>query len=335
VIFGHGIGVCKETLLSEANAFAHFGFITMGIDVDGHGARSRLGRSCDADIFGTFVDLTTFLTLRDNLRMTSIEQMQLIAMLQNLSDEEFDFLPKGDTDGDGVLEPVGDGVIDIDTSFFAYTGQSLGSIQGSLFISVTPEIKASVLNVAGAGLIDFAAAAGFIQDYKDIEHMNHKLLRTLSSAQMLIDAGDPVNYVQHLYHDPLDIPGNGPRNVLVQEAIDDSVVPNFTTNQMVKSVRAVQLAPVTYYFPYAEIVDSVYQGEVATCAARQFDFDQNYDGHGEREHFLLGISANPIHKDAAQLQAAIFMLSSFLSDGGPSLAIDPYNYDIENLPMEP
>jgi len=116
----------------------------------------------------------------------------------------------------------------LDPDTIHYTGQSLGALIGSVWVSVTPEIDRAVFNVAGADMVDLFAESTFfspqIDDYfNEIEVANPSFEkeRLLDVARWLIDSVDPHS-VAHLY-------AEDDRNVLIQMDEGDIIIPNRTT----------------------------------------------------------------------------------------------------------
>lgn len=206
IIYSHAIGSTRLEGLVFAGAMTKFGMATCTIDAIGHGVAipeeftrfldmvtSRLDlpglpalvnhhRARDMDGDGV-VDsggdyfTTDLLHSRDNIRQTTVDQLQLVRILRSFDgvkrfpaalDEQSpyvkarrDVITGFDADGDGEPELAGDfngdGVVDLggDRPMVAW-GTSLGGIQTTVLAGIEPTIRAVVSNAGGGGLLDIA-----------------------------------------------------------------------------------------------------------------------------------------------------------------------------------
>jgi hypothetical protein len=162
-IYGHGFGSSKDTLLLFAAVLASRGFVTIGINVVGHGhgplgtitlngidgnavvTLPAGGRGFDQNgngSIGSFegMDATSPRELignRDSLRQTVIDLMQLVRILETTG-----------------LDLDGDGNSDISSWSLYSFGISLGGMYGSMHLALDPSLRAGATNVGGAALID-------------------------------------------------------------------------------------------------------------------------------------------------------------------------------------
>jgi hypothetical protein len=134
----------------------------------------------------------------------------------------------------------------IDPSRVWYWGASLGGIQGSSFISLSPRIERAVFGVPGSAWgtmltrsIVFNAVKTFIEvDFPN--PLDVTLLTTM--AQLQFDFSDPANMTRLMFKDPLpDAPAD--RRVILQEAIGDSQVPNLCTDILARAMGVKLLTP--------------------------------------------------------------------------------------------
>ena len=230
VIFQHGITSDRTALLGAADALAAAGFAAVAIDMPlhglapGHPLRNDLiaaertfdldlvnnetgapGPDGVADSSGThYINLSSLLTSRDNLRQSVADLFQLKAAL-----ETFDY------NGGGP---------DFDTDAIYFVGHSLGGMVGSVFLALEPDINAAVLGMPGGGiakLLDGSAsfgpriaaglaAKGVLKGTADYESF-------LGATQTVVDSGDPLNYAGGAAEG---------RGVLLFEVLGDLVVPN-------------------------------------------------------------------------------------------------------------
>ena len=175
-------------------------------------------------------------TQRDALHQTQLDQQQLVRALVACGASSC-------TSGNNAT------VFAVDASRIVYMGHSLGSILGSVTASVEPHIVASVLNVSGVGIYDIlettpnddfrctlvnnlidegvvvgqkwdptnpAGAACLTNDW--LTQPGYQQFAGI--ARWVIDPADPANYTAKL----------APKRFLLQEVVDDQVVPNPTTD---------------------------------------------------------------------------------------------------------
>lgn len=252
VIFGHGLGSKKESLAVFGPQLAGAGFASVAIDFVESGSRavrtsttgacadqgnvppdptSDAGRVCYGSILSADLAQT-----RDNIRQTVIDLRRLLNALKRCST------------GTGCVGP--DGLtFKVDPNQIFYAGISLGGIIGSTFTAVSPEVHAAVLNVPGVGLVDILEntqsaaircslvdgliAAGILQG--DLSSGANPLCLAADQgwktqpgyvqfsgiARWVLDPADGGNYVSRL----------ATRKILVQEVVDDQVVPNLATDR--------------------------------------------------------------------------------------------------------
>ncbi len=240
VIFQHGITRNRTDALAIAGALAQAGFAVIAIDLPLHGLtdptnplyRNQLltgspaaglitgERTFDLDFENNttgasgpdgkidssgsyFINLTSLLTSRDNLRQGVSDLLELRSAIPSIS-----------ADGATAL---------FDASRVSFVGQSLGSIEGTSFMALTQTpnlgVSTAVLSVPGGGITNlllgsptFApqilgglAAAGLQPGTADF---NTFILIT----QTVIEAGDPINYAY--------LTAN--KNILVHEVVGGS-----------------------------------------------------------------------------------------------------------------
>ena len=124
--------------------------------------------------------------------------------------------------------------LSLDPDNVMYLGQSLGAIIGTVWVSVTPEIRRAVLNVPGSDMVDLFVESTYfgpqIQDYFDngvmVETPSFEQERLLNVARWLIDAVDPHS-IGHLY-------AEDDRDVMIQMSTGDIIIPNRTTRLLAR-----------------------------------------------------------------------------------------------------
>ncbi len=178
------------------------------------------------------LNLTNLFATRDNFRQDVLDLTQVARMIQSRS---------GPNSLNGRL-----GTRIVDPTKITYLGQSLGSILGSLYTQVAPEIQNVVLNVPGSDLPTilltspaFAAAA-------------NQLLATLAAqnppitpgtpafddfigiAKWITDPADPINAGFGVLNGP-NLPSS--RAALIQYITRDQVIPNPTTLELINAAN--------------------------------------------------------------------------------------------------
>lgn len=212
VIFQHGITGDRSNALAIAPTLARAGFVTVAIDLPLHGitdsdspfyqALSTVERTFDLDLVnndtgaagsdgvvddsGThFINLSSLLTSRDNLRQAAADLVHLTEALQQPS------IPR--IDAETGINIAGDNL--------HFVGHSLGGITGTVFLALSERVGAATLAMPGGGiarLLDGSAAfgpriaaglaaSGVTEGTEDYETF-------LRFAQTVVDGGDPANY---------------------------------------------------------------------------------------------------------------------------------------------
>ncbi len=225
VIYQHGITTSRSTLLAVADALAAAGFAAVAIDLPLHGLApdSTLRQGAEAALAGAmiplptertfdvdyvtqdaagsiiaqvpdsvtdtsgrhFINLSSLLTSRDNLRQAVADLMTLYSQIDDM-----------DYDGNAGNNP------DFNSATARVVGWSLGAMVSSVFLALEPTAGAAVLAMPGGGiakLLDgspafgpeieagLAAAAGLTKGSADYESF-------LGAAQTVVDSADPLNY---------------------------------------------------------------------------------------------------------------------------------------------
>ncbi|MBK7975526.1 MAG: hypothetical protein IPK07_20325 [Deltaproteobacteria bacterium] len=228
VVFGHGLGAIKETLLQVSSILGERGYATIGIDVVAHG--SRIGED---GFIASYFAFERLLETRDAFLQTIADEVQLVRLLQGAL-TSLDVAPAG-----------GDGVPDLAPGPIAFIGQSLGTVLGGTYLAVEPAIGAGVLNVPGGGfasLLQQSDQLGSILDsFLPAGATADDRMVLIPLAQMLVDDVDPANFGPHVIEDPF--PGNQPKDVLIQESMGDGIMPNTSTELLAGSLGMPQVEP--------------------------------------------------------------------------------------------
>lgn len=246
VIFGHGLGGDKDSTWGTSErleAIDPNGVAVFGIDSPEHGSRAR-----DPDqnsLFAAFYffgidDKTQTFNIgqaRDNFRQMSSDQLELVRLINSL--DKLDLLPVG----------APDGIPDLDTSRILYIGHSFGSVQGPTIMALAPEIQHAVWNVGGDGLMKLLRDSGtfglLVNSFRPPGTPDGALGRFFAAAQAIVDPGDPLNYAHYCALEELPgTTGSAPRDILLQVVLNDTIVPNSSSESLARAMGAAHMNPV-------------------------------------------------------------------------------------------
>lgn len=278
VIYGHGLGGDKDGAWGTAERLADLGGAVLAIDSPFHGSRKPSKDSFPVtDFFGIDVPTATFDLgkARDNFRQMAMDQLELVRLLPKLG--ELDVLPLGAPDG----EP------DFDVSRVVYIGHSFGSVQGPGVFALAPEIRAAVWNVGGDGLTTLMRDSGtfglLVSSFRPKGTTDGDVARFFVMTQGIMDSGDPLNFARFANLEaPPGVEGWSPRSFLIQEVINDGIVPNSSTELLARAAGATQVGPAVVPIDGLPQASAPYVGAPATGAVFQFAMaDGQKASHGE------------------------------------------------------
>lgn len=241
VIFQHGITRNRTDMLAVAGGLAAAGFAVIAIDLPLHGLTDPTNpffhnqllagspaaalivpyeRTFDLDLennttgaagpdgtidpSGTyFINLTSLLTSRDNLREGVADMLELRSAIPS------------------ILGP--DGTPLFDGARVDFLGQSLGSIEGTSFMALatTPNtfVQNAVINVPGGGITNLLLASPSFSPLilsglaaAGLQPGTANFNAFLVATQTVIDSGDPINYAF----------ATAGKNILAQEVVGGS-----------------------------------------------------------------------------------------------------------------
>ena len=248
-IFQHGITRSREDMFGIADSFAASGSVVIAIDLPLHGvtnnttdplyaaganpAYAGLGLPASGSIERTFdlstiappqidpsgshfINLTSVLTSRDNLRQGAADLIALVRTLPQLNL----------------------GGASIDPTKIHFLGHSLGSIVGGVFLGVIDsEVTTATLAVPGGGIADLLRESPTFapQINQGLESQGVYPGTTLyeqffRDAQTAVDSGDPINFIAdataaHPIH-LIQVIGSS-------TSLPDQVVPNVATQRLI------------------------------------------------------------------------------------------------------
>jgi pimeloyl-ACP methyl ester carboxylesterase len=273
VIFGHGFGDSQWGGPSAvAPTLAQAGFATIAINAVGHGFGSqseviitdRSGNVTTLNAGGRGVDLNSDgaigpyegclaanpaqVALRDCLRQTALDISGLVLQIER-----------------GITFNAA-GNPDLDASKIYYVGESLGSMYGTIFSAIEPNVPVSVLNVGGGTVEDIvrwsesyhglaAAILGahvpsllnegadfndnYVFPYQPVKVNDVPGAIAIQNAfelyEWLQSPGDAVYYAPHMAASPL--PGMPYKRILFQLARLDNTMPNMATTRLIKAAN--------------------------------------------------------------------------------------------------
>lgn len=246
VIYGHGLGGDKDGTWGTSERLAAVdpkGVAVFGIDSPEHGSRARDPNQ--NSLFAAFYffgidDATQTFNIaqaRDNFRQMSSDQLELVRFIQSLN--TLDLLPVG----------APDGMPDLDTSRILYIGHSFGSVQGATIMSLAPEITHAVWNVGGDGLMKLLRDSGtfglLVNSFRPPNTPDGALGRFFAATQAIVDPGDPLNYARHCALEELPgTTGFAPRDILLQVVLNDTIVPNSSSEALARAMGATHMNPI-------------------------------------------------------------------------------------------
>ena len=262
VIFQHGITGDRSNVLAIADKLADAGFAVFAIDQPLHGITvtnpaaalrwpnpnpfgvTILERTFDADVSnnatrapgadGTvdasgqnYINLSSLLTSRDNLRQSAADLIRLVKSIPGAS----------------YLGTSGGA---FDASRIHFVGHSLGGIVGTTFLGVNTDAQAATLGMPGGTIARLLrdsptfsvsvnaglAANGVVAGTQLYEQF-------MQAAQTVVDSGDPINFAvaanaNHALH-LIQVVGTS-------AATQDQVVPNSATGRLIAALGLAKIS---------------------------------------------------------------------------------------------
>ncbi len=244
VIYVHGITRSRVDALALSEAYASAGIAVAAIDLPLHGitptdaaAALRISgiaeRTFDVDYIDNtthqppsdgnvdpsglnFIQVTSPITIRDNLRQGILDQLSLASALASPTAVIV-----------GANGPV---LAPFNADEISLAGQSLGSIVGATVASLPSNIQSFALSVPGGLISDLLLQSqtfgppisGGVAAKLGPDTLLYRAF--FRDAQAAADAGDPINHFAI---------GTASKNVLVQKVVGDTVVPNSATDRLI------------------------------------------------------------------------------------------------------
>lgn len=261
MIFQHGLNASRMQVGAVANDYAKAGYATIGIDAIYHGARTPGSRDQNHNYTGTpgpdgladddpvAASLTFFdfggdsaagiipleaRVVRDNLRQAALDIASLVRLLKG-----------GDMSAVAAADPSL-AALTLDADPLVYSGESFGSVTGSIAAAIEPGIAAATLAVPGAGIFVplFAdsptfgvGTSAFVRnafdpdlDVSDPTVLPAEAQRSLAILEEAIEPGDPVAYAAEI--------GAAGKSLLMLQAFSDETIPNQSGELIAKAAGA-------------------------------------------------------------------------------------------------
>jgi hypothetical protein len=149
------------------------------VDRNGNGVFDQPAASLPEGLYTTLDGPDAIVFVRDGLRQTDIDQMQLVREIQ----------VGVDVDGDGLP--------DLDPARIYYLGNSQGGINGTSFVALEPAVRAGVLGAAGGSLAE-VLRLNAVGPFRAFLGQLLKV-RTPSLVNLAPGAPDPINTGNTLY----------------------------------------------------------------------------------------------------------------------------------------
>jgi hypothetical protein len=235
-MFQHGLSGNRWDMSGIVDILLKENIAVIAIDAVTHGSRTASPEKSGFQ----FLNINDPIATRSNFMQTHFDHMRLVQLVKSLSD--MDRLPFGPN-----------GIKDFDVSRFFYFGNSLGGILGGVTISVEDSLELAVLNVGGGGMIDFLQSYLF-QAAPSLAEMPEVPLFAVV-VQHILDGIDPV--VHSIYTDRSKF-------ILLQEACEDTTVPNPTTEGLARALDLPLVKPVFEYVDFIDVVDEPHRGSGLT-----------------------------------------------------------------------
>ncbi len=241
----HGLGSWRGDVLPLADALAQQGWASVGFDINFHGSRSLCvaagncvptptssdplacdlmavshdASDCKPTTSGDgYVDPSNLFTGRTNGQQYIVDAGQLVRVVSDATNMS-GLAVTLSKEMPAAIVPT------LDVTKLGFLGQSLGAINGAVFLSAAPEPKVGVLNVGGGHIFDILSTSPTLSGPIDQFLMSLGIMRGTAAyakldatADWVLDAADPWSVAPTLRSTP----------VIVQEAgMDMVILPQF------------------------------------------------------------------------------------------------------------
>ena len=240
-IYGHGVGVIKETmLLTVSFTNAKNGIATIAIDQPNHGSRAKH----DGGNIFEILKPEKFTRLSGMVAQSTLDMSSLlIAIKTSLS--SLDITPSGKAWWHEHWYSGGINTPDIDTEQIFYEGTSMGGVLGTTFVASAEDLKGGFLQVSGVGISNILTHSILFETFR-FENLipdNASAGEAALFIQLLqqeFDKADAINFAHYIKN---PIHGRSPRNLVVQYGLGDEVVFNPATEALAEIVDLPLITP--------------------------------------------------------------------------------------------
>jgi pimeloyl-ACP methyl ester carboxylesterase len=265
IVFGHGLGGSRHSMLNLAEPLAAQGYAVIAIDMWGHGSRYNrtdtgnnlgtkpafTGDRALRDGFGDDTGLGAYLdffegflnigAIRDAIRQSTLDMARVAQLIQANPSLAALAAPYSTTPK-------------LDPTRVAYLGESFGTIVGTNLAAIEPSIALYVLDVPGGGLVDhifpnspFIAdlALSFAEILYGTTGKLDKFHPLVGALQAIFDAGDSLTFARHVLKDRFLVESKvlERRHVVCLEVMGDEVVPNIASEALARGFGLHVLRP--------------------------------------------------------------------------------------------
>ncbi|GLH72739.1 hypothetical protein GETHLI_12410 [Geothrix limicola] len=371
VILQHGITSQKEAAAAAANTIAMSGKATIAIDLPMHGALAQPANQVlagdtaavkaqkQANWGSDFMSLTSLLTGRTNVQQAALNLHRLEILMRTGTPFGTAFATYAGGAITGYPTPGATGNI-------TFVGQSLGSICGAYYLAGNATLATSGAPYTQATLNNdmkgFLSVPGSTLAYllKDSPSFSPTVNAGLSAAsggtvvpgttaytqfflvaQTLVDPVDPASMTLPL---TTGLPSRLSGRTAMQEAVGDTVIPNYTTRYLGQALGGRTLfgydfapgfnqlvykgdtAPKVPFMAGAtpttlKALAAAYSPAATSPTEGYFQFNQTGIDHG----FLLD-NTTPANTGAAQKQLLFFLGGPAVGGSGLNIVVDPYSF---------
>lgn len=245
-IYGHGIGVIKETmLLTVAFSNAIRGIATIAIDQPNHGSRSKQ----DGGSIFKILKPEKFTRLSGMVAQSTLDMAALLQAIQS-SLATLDIAPSGNAWWHQLWYSGGIDTPDLDIDRIHYQGTSMGGVLGTSFVASAKGLKSAFLQVSGVGISNILTHSILFESF-GIEALGFEsLIPDNASAgeaalfmqllQQEFNRSDAINFAHYIKH---PIHGRSPRKLVLQYGLGDEVVFNPATEALAEIVDLPLILP--------------------------------------------------------------------------------------------
>ncbi|MFT5137790.1 MAG: hypothetical protein ACI8XV_002832 [Arenicella sp.] len=240
-IYGHGVGVVKETmLLTVAFSNAKRGIASIAIDQPNHGSRSQQ----DGGNIFSILKPEKFTHLSGMVSQSTLDMTSLLMAIQT-SLAELDVAPSGKKWWHRLWYSDGIDTPDIDIERIHYQGTSMGGVLGTGFVASAKNLKSAFLQVSGVGISNILTHSilfesfGFENLIPDNASAGEAAL-FMQLLQQEFNKADAINFAHYIKQ---PIHGRSPRKLVLQYGLGDRVVYNPASEALAEIVDLPLIVP--------------------------------------------------------------------------------------------